>query len=211
MNHISQRRGGSSVLGTSHGVHWGAKGKRFIFCTLSLWSYLPFLQFSDFRFNYDQTKRARKPKASGDCHQYVPYSSFTEHELPKFMDITNNEKRVYLKHQFNRNTGQNQDKSGFADLHPTYDSKRYLDLGVAPLQRIINDLRSITSQTVEDFCDHRAAKSSGLASYTEYLQGAGRKSSTWLVLHCCVIVSAFVQVQIFASPSHWYSFLVILQ
>lgn len=95
------------------------------------------------------------------------------------MDITNNEKRVYLKHQFNRNAEQNHGTSGreFADLHPTYDSKRYLDLGVAPLQRIINDLRSITSQTAEDFCDHRAAKASGLAPYSEYLQGAARKSS----------------------------------
>ena len=83
---------------------------------------------------------------------------------------------MYLKHQYHSSTEQTQRKDGLDDLHPQYDSKRYLDLGVAPLQRIINDLRSITSQTAEDFCDHRAAKSSGLVPYSEYLQGGTKKS-----------------------------------
>lgn len=92
------------------------------------------------------------------------------------MDITNNEKRVYLKHKFVQKTEQSQGPDGSNELGSTYDSKRYLDLGVAPLQRIINDLRSITSQTTEDFCYHRAAKASGLLPYCDYLQGEARKN-----------------------------------
>lgn len=87
------------------------------------------------------------------------------------MDITNNEKRVYLKHQFRQEKGDILRGNGPEDLYSSNDSKRYLDLGVAPLQRIINDLRSISSHSAEDLCDHRAAKASGLVGYGEYLQG----------------------------------------
>lgn len=92
------------------------------------------------------------------------------------MDITNNEKRVYLKHQFNMEKENKLRHEGTEDLYTSYDSKKYLDLGVAPLQRIINDLRSISSHSAEDLCDHRAAKASGLVGYGEYLQGAKHPS-----------------------------------
>ncbi len=129
------------------------------------------LQFAEFRFNNEVARKDRKPLESTNCHQFVPYSNFANHELPRFMDITNNEKRVYLKHQFHHETGNKLRHEGTEELYTSYDSKRYLDLGVAPLQRIINDLRSISSHSSEDFCDHRAAKASGLVSYGQYLQG----------------------------------------
>lgn len=134
------------------------------------------LQFADFRFNNEAIRKVRKPLESTNCHQFVPYSSFASHELPRFMDITNNEKRVYLKHQFNLEKENKLRHEGTEDLYTSYDSKKYLDLGVAPLQRIINDLRSISSHSTEDLCDHRAAKASGLVGYGEYLQGAKHPS-----------------------------------
>ena len=87
------------------------------------------------------------------------------------MDSTNNEKRVYLKHQNLKAETDSLKRNNSEDEYTSYDPKKFLDLGVAPLQRIINDLRNITSQTSEDLCDHRAAKASGLIGYCDYIQG----------------------------------------
>lgn len=106
------------------------------------------------------------------CHQYVPYMELSEKSLPKFMDITNKEKRVYLKDE--RVTGLKtvEGASSLDHVYKSFDSKKFLDLGVAPLQRIINEMKSISAEGADDHYDQRAAKASGLQNYCEFLQGS---------------------------------------
>lgn len=102
--------------------------------------------------------------------QYVPYASLKSHDLPKLLDITNNDKRVYLREQSRDRTVHETNTEH--SLYNGFDSKRFLDLGVAPLQRIINELRSLSAENAEEHrYDHRAAKESGLINYCEFLQG----------------------------------------
>ena len=61
-----------------------------------------------------------------------------------------------------------EEKSG---LPGGFDTKRFLDLGTAPLQRIINELKSISSDTSEDTYDRKAARASGLKAYCDFLHG----------------------------------------
>ena len=125
-------------------------------------------QFSDFRFGSNTNNHVLKAEDTGICHQYVPYCDFEASELPKIMEITNHDKRVYLKQKqlkvMQRQVEEDEMPHGF-------DSKRLLDLGVAPLQRIINELKSISAESTDDSYDKKVAKASGLINYCDYLTG----------------------------------------
>ena len=86
------------------------------------------------------------------------------------MDITNSNKRVYLREQQQDRVTEGAVENQEA-LYSGFDSKRFLDLGVAPLQRIINELRSLSAENTDEHYDHRAAKAAGLVNYCEFLQG----------------------------------------
>lgn len=100
----------------------------------------------------------------------------SDKNLPKFMDITNNEKRVYLKEERITATQSAGGASSLDHVYKSFDPKKFLDLGVAPLQRIINEMKSISEQGSDDHFDHRAAKASGLQNYCEFLQGSAAAS-----------------------------------
>ena len=104
-------------------------------------------------------------------HQYVPYMEHGDKEMPKILDITNHTKRVYLRDE--KKVIKEKSRQDFSSVHKNVDSKRFLDLGVAPLQRIINELKSLSSEPTEDHYDHRAAKASGLVDYCDFLRGEG--------------------------------------
>jgi hypothetical protein len=96
----------------------------------------------------------------------------SDRTLPKFMDITNNEKRVYLKEERVATSKTTEGPSSLDHVYKSFDSKKFLDLGVAPLQRIINEMKSISAEGADDHYDQRAAKASGLLNYCEFLQGS---------------------------------------
>jgi hypothetical protein len=105
------------------------------------------------------------------CNHYVPYSTFETLERPKVMDITNHKKRVHLKDIRNSTSMDGKAEVDLDFLPATFDSKRILDLGVAPLQRIINELKSISTESNDNSYDHNVAKASGLVNYCDYIRG----------------------------------------
>ncbi|KAJ1442585.1 hypothetical protein B484DRAFT_426792 [Ochromonadaceae sp. CCMP2298] len=126
-------------------------------------------KFEDFDFGVD-IQVLRKFVPSQQCHQFVPYTDVEAAVIPKIMDITHLEKRVYLKPQPKKSVATN--RRELESVTKGFDSKRVLDLGVAPLQRIINEMKSVSSGTADEGPDRSAvARASGLAGYCAYLKG----------------------------------------
>lgn len=128
---------------------------------------------SEFNFTSSSSAKVTAAVGCGVHPLYVPYVEFNCRELPKFMDITNHDRRVYLKEE--RQPINNVISCDLEINHQSIDSKRFLDLGVAPLQRIINELKSISVEANDESYSQKTTKaSSGLVNYCGYLQGDPR-------------------------------------
>lgn len=126
------------------------------------------LQFSDFTAQQTRRRIIHAP-INETCHYYVPHMEIREKDIPRFMDITNHSKRVYLKDE--RFASKQNSTVQSESIYKAYDSRKFLDLGVAPLQRIINELRSISAESSEEHYDPRSARAAGLVGYCDYLHG----------------------------------------
>jgi hypothetical protein len=105
-------------------------------------------------------------------HHFVPYTEVDAVEIPKILDIAQHHKRIYLKPQPVKSVAVKRREQ--ESLSKGLDSKRVLDLGVAPLQRIINEMKSVSSGTADEGPDRSAvARASGLAGYCNFLTGSG--------------------------------------
>lgn len=77
-------------------------------------------------------------------------------------------KRMYLHHkEVERITHEVEEKE--AIFTQDLDAKHFLDLGANPLQRIIDDMKSLTARNAVGPFDPNAARNSGLESYCDYL------------------------------------------
>lgn len=55
---------------------------------------------------------------------------------------------------------------------PVVDIRQHnLDLGVSPLQRIIDEMKSLTSDAPAEACTSEAARAAGVVRYCDYLVG----------------------------------------
>ena len=101
--------------------------------------------------------------------QYVPYSAMEQRDIPSIVDITKHKTRVYLRpQQINRIQKDLEQKEDF----PTnFDAKKFLDLGVKPLQRIIDEMKSLTSEVPDESYNPKAAREAGIIKYTDFLHG----------------------------------------
>eukprot|EP00600_Ochromonadales_sp_CCMP1393_P000059 CAMPEP_0174982044 /NCGR_PEP_ID=MMETSP0004_2-20121128/16247_1 /TAXON_ID=420556 /ORGANISM="Ochromonas sp., Strain CCMP1393" /LENGTH=162 /DNA_ID=CAMNT_0016233897 /DNA_START=69 /DNA_END=557 /DNA_ORIENTATION=+ len=145
-------------------------------------SQLNYKKFEEFDFGLNP-RLNNKSLTQNRCHQYVPYADVSAQELPKVLDITNQERRVYLMPQQKRKGFSLGSKGLWDDDESTagqaFDPRRVLDLGVAPLQRIINEMRSVTSGNNDEGSDHKiVARASGLVKYCDYLKGEETREFT---------------------------------
>ncbi len=105
-------------------------------------------------------------------HQYVPGSAMVSVANQSTMNIIGQSKRIYLSPVAHLNGAV-----GFASVPDSTSTdeeaefKQALYLGVAPLQRIINEMKASTSGAVVDRFDPHAARMTGMVSYCGYLTG----------------------------------------
>jgi hypothetical protein len=124
-------------------------------------------QFSEFGFT-EEKLQIRRSTHHDAYHQHIPYIAVGHREIPRLMDITNHPARVYLGHEKqSKKEVLEVDRDG---VYNSFDAKKFLDLGVAPLQRIINELRNLSTESAEEHYDHRAVKTSGLPGYCDYIR-----------------------------------------
>ena len=105
---------------------------------------------------------------SGHRQQYVPSPALDPTKAPNILNLMNLSKRLYLHHQeVERITHDVESKE--AIFTQDLDAKHFLDTGVNPLQRIINEMRALTTKNGPAAYDPNTARKSGLESYADYL------------------------------------------
>jgi len=137
----------------------------------------------------EKIERDRLKSASSSSsrwHQYTPHISITSTEpQPTILELINQKERVYYRYEDNETIHENEDvPSELEAEHVT--TKSILDLGVAPLQRIIYEMKHLTTnsskKTIENVSDGKgnymdllkeanlAAREAGLQPYCSYLK-----------------------------------------
>ena len=159
----------------------------------------PSLQWSDFSqsaetvIRNEKVEKARK-KSNGGWSQYTPHIHVTTTSpLPTIVELINQQERVYYRYEDEKNWHEGEDDLSVDDLADSEamnkTAKSILDLGVAPLQRIIYEMKHLTTNSKTSIDNdsssknislvqeaRKIARDSGLDSYCDYLTNTSIKS-----------------------------------
>lgn len=107
-------------------------------------------------------------------HQYIPHVEIEVKPTPSIVSLVDSQTRFYLQTeqisssvQFQHSHFRNADIDAYDAIQKnrTYS----LDLGVANLQRVVNQLRALRSDSQYTF-DPLASRAAGIPPYCEYLR-----------------------------------------
>lgn len=105
---------------------------------------------------------------------YVPYFPVRSKSIASIVALLDSDERVYLGNRRPKIRASSLDEEEKKDHDPVADAVNagsHLDLGTEPLQRIVDEIHRLTTETAHYSFDSKAARAAGLLRYGDYLQG----------------------------------------
>lgn len=102
---------------------------------------------------------------------YVPYFPVRSKRIASIVALVDSDERVYLGNRRPKIRASTLDEEERDPVSEVVNSGSHLDLGTEPLQRIVDEIHRLTTETTHYTFDPKTARAAGLLRYGDYLQG----------------------------------------